>query len=220
MSETYTLEAALRPESNRKENAQMRADAKIPAVVYGNGFESRSLVLDAVAFNKVFEAAGETSLIDLVVDGGEAVQVIVHDVQRDPLKYTITHVDFYQVRMDEEVHADVALVFEGESPAVKKGGTMIHVLDHIEVVCLPGNLPHDIKVDVSVLETFEDTVRVGDVVLPEGVRTTLHENATVASVSAPRSDAEMEALNEEVVEDVESVGDAVEKPASEEEAAE
>lgn len=220
MSETYTLEAALRPESSRKENAQLRADAKIPAVVYGNGFESRSLVLDSVAFNKVFEAAGETSLIDLVIDGGEPVQVIVHDLQRDPLKYTITHVDLYQVRMDEEVHADVALVFEGEAPAVKKGGTMIHVLDHIEVVCLPGNLPHDIKVDVSVLATFDDTVRVGDITLPEGVRTTLDEHATVASVSAPRSDAEMEALNEEVVEDVESVGDAVEKPESEEEAAE
>ena len=124
--------------------------------------------------------------------------------------------------MDEKITANIPLVFEGDSPAIKDfSGILVKNLHEVEVSALPGNLPHDIKVDLSRIMTFEDNVCVKDLTIPAGVEILDDQETVVASVVPPRSEAEMEALKEEVVAKVEEVKvETEEKKAAREQAKE
>lgn len=221
MSEIFKLQVEKREDTGRHKAAAIRAEGKIPAVVYGHGKETTSLMMEALAFEKVFEKSGESSLIELSIDGAESVNVVVHDIQRHAVKNIITHADFYQVNMDEKIHAEVALVFEGIAPAEKTlGGTLVKTRDHVTVECLPGDLIHDIKVDITALATFDDTIRVENLVVPANVVITDDAQVTIASVAPPRTEEELDSLNEEVVADVDSVEVDGAKEETEEESAE
>ncbi len=197
----------------------LRRERRVPAIVYGHGLTSQTLDIDLGEFVKLYKAAGSTSLVDLVVDDAKPVAVLIHGVQRHPTKQTVMHVDFYQVRMTEKIEADVDLEFTGESPAVKEqGGILIRTLDKLKITALPGDLVPSIAVDISALKTFEDRIHVADLVLPTGITAMISGEEVVASVAAPRSEAELEALSADVKEDVSTV--EVEKKGKEEEAAE
>jgi large subunit ribosomal protein L25 len=144
---------------------------------------------------RVLRAAGQSSLIDVSVDEKPAVKVLVKEVQMDPLKTIPMHIDFQQVRMDEKLSVKVSLAFTGESKAVKSaGGTLVKSLDEVEVRCLPGNLPHEILVDISALSSFDDAIMTGDLKMPEGVELVTPSNITVATVEAPLTEEELKAL--------------------------
>ena len=116
------------------------------------------------------------------------------------------HIDFHQVRMDEEIEANIPLVFVGESPAVKsEGGILVKALDELGVSCLPAHLPHELSVDISVLATFDDQIRVSDIAVPAGVKVSDDPETVVALVERPRSDEEMAALDSKVESDVSKV---------------
>ncbi len=171
----------------REKNEKLAADY-IPAVLYGNGIESQSLKLKKVDFEKAYETAGESNLIDLDFGSG-AVKVLVKDTQRDVLKYTFTHVDFYQVNMKEKVSTEIPFSFIGEAKAVKElGGMLMKEMDGIEIECLPSDLVDHIDVDISVLTTFDDVITVGDLILPKGFELK-HNNAedVVAKVVEPKA---------------------------------
>ncbi len=158
------------------------------------------------AFNKLFTAAGYTTMLTLSLADGKEHPVFIRDVQVHPLKNTITHIDFYQVRMDEAITANVPLKFVGEAPAVKNmSGVFVRNIDELEVEALPKDLPHDIEVDISSLDNFDAVIHVSDIKLPEGVKTYKEGTEVVALVQPPRSEQEIEALSAEVKEDVESV---------------
>ncbi len=151
-----------------------------------------------------------SSLLTLTVDGGSEHPVIVRDIQIHPLKGHITHIDFYQVRLDEEITAEIPLEFVGESPAVKDlGGTFVRNIDAVEVEALPQDLPHDIEVDISILDTFEKVIHVSDLKVPQGVKVMLEPGEVIALVQEPRTqeeiDAELAAATTEDVEAVEGV---------------
>jgi large subunit ribosomal protein L25 len=170
----------------------------MPAVLYGKGLESRSLKINKINFTKVFEAAGESNLISLEVDG-QSVNVLVKDTQRDVLKHTFTHVDFYQVNMKEKVTTEIPLHFLGESKAVKElGGMLMKEIDALEVECLPADLVDHIDVDISILNTFDDIIRVNDIVLPKGLELTHSTNDIVVSVKEPKAEVIEEAPVAEV----------------------
>ena len=214
MSENYALKAATRSGLGRKAAKKDRLNNSIPAVLYGHGIPTQPLMLNQLDFVRIFRSAGESTLIDLSVDAGESVKVLIHSIQQDPLKDTISHVDFYQVRMDEELTAEVELVFIGEAPAVKDlGGTLVKNFSNIEIQCLPKDLLHNIEIDISALASFDDLIRVKDIKLPAGVVSLTDSEGVIAAVSAPRTAEELAALEEEVVENVEdvAVGD---KPAA------
>ncbi|MBI4437568.1 50S ribosomal protein L25 [Candidatus Uhrbacteria bacterium] len=218
---TLTLEAQARTQKGRKTNT-LRAQGLVPAVVYGSGTEPQSIVIDRNQFAKMYKAAGESSLVELVIDGHDALHVLIHDYQIEPLRDEVTHVDFQSVDMKKEIEAEIQLKLVGESPAVKAlGGTLMTSVNEVRVKCLPSKLVRDIEVDISALSTFDDVIRLKDLVIPEGVVILDDLNLSVASVSAPRSEEELKALDEAVVEDVAAV--AVEKkeeaPAEGEEAA-
>ncbi len=196
---------------------RFRKDGEIPAVVYGHGVESRALALSGQEFRRVYDKAGDSTLLNLTVDDQKSLRVLIHDIQRDPQTDQILHVDFYQVRMDEKIKAEIPFHFVGESDAVKaQGGTLVKNLDKIEVECLPGDLIHRIDVDISALKNFETTITIQDLHLPSGLEVLQPMDLVVTSVIPPRSEEELKALNEAVVEDVEKVAVA-EKPKKEEE---
>lgn len=194
---------------------QLRRQRRIPAVVYGHGVTSTTLQLEQSEFLRVFKQAGGTSLVDLVVGQEKPVQVLIHAVQRHPTRQTVNHVDLYQVKMTEKIEAEIELELVGESPAVKEqGGILVRALDKLKVECLPGDLVASIPVDISALKTFEDRIHVKDLQLPKGLTPMIGGDEVVASVTPPRSEAELEALSGEVKEDVTAI--EVEKKGKEE----
>lgn len=183
----------------------VRRSQGVPAVLYGHGLTPQSVQVDAKQVQKVLSQAGTTSLVTLNL-ASQDHPVIIREVQYHPLKGTLLHVDFYQVRLDEVIQAKVPLTFTGESAAVKDlSGVLVRNLDELSIEALPKDLPHDLPVDISVLDTFEKTIRVTDLQLPAGVKVLEDMEKVVALVQAPRTEEELEALTEEVKEDVAAV---------------
>ncbi len=202
--ETLTLSAKARTVKGRK-NYAPRIDGQIPAIVYGSDIKPTMLAIESSAFTRTLRHAGESTIVDLSIEGQtEALKVLIQDVQRDPVRSDVIHVDFRQVNMNKPIDAKIQLNFVGDSVAVDAlGGTFIKSLEEIEVRCLPGKLVHFLDVDISGLKTFEDAIHVKDIVVPEGMEVLSDADYTVATVEAPRSEAEIAALNEAV-----DVGDA------------
>ncbi len=165
----------------------LRSEGSIPAVMYGHGIDTLHVSVNASNFEKVYKGAGESTLIDATIEGGETVKVLIKDVQRDTLTHQILHVDFYQVNMKEKITAEVELMFTGEAPAVKTySGVLVTNLDSVEVECLPQDLIHEIAVDLSSLEELDQPIRVSDLTVPEAVKITLDPQEVVAIVKPPR----------------------------------
>lgn len=212
MAVEYELSAQKREVGSKKIN-ELRKKGFIPSVVYGKGKENLNIAVGENEFYKVFNKAGENSLIALNVDGETKPRnVLVYGVQYDPVRDDALHVDFYEVKMDEAVEAEVPLVFVGESPAVKElGGTLITNKYTVLIKSLPINIPKEIEVSIEKLKTFEDSILASDVEIPSDVELITDEEETIAFVNEPRSEEELAELEEDVEADVESVGDVEEE---------
>jgi large subunit ribosomal protein L25 len=192
----------------------------IPAVLYGKGEEPVSVAIDSSVFLKLYQEAGESNLIDLNIEGGkEKSKVLIQEIQRDPVKGNIIHIDLMKIDMNKEMHATLPIEFVGEAPAVKElGGTLIKGLQELNIKCLPSNLVGSISLDISILKTFDDTVRVGDINFPEGIVSTNSPETVVAKVAAPLSEEQLKAMEETVAKDVSEVEvEGVKKEEGEEE---
>lgn len=192
MTKEIKLEAQLRDEKNGNVN-NIRSGGFLPANVYGSGMENKNIKIKALNFNKVFAVAGESHLIDLEISGSDPLKVLVKDVQEDPVRGNVIHVDFYQVDMNKKITAEISLDFIGESKAVKElGGTLIKSLDSVEVKCLPGDLADKIKVDLSSLNNFHDSIKAGDLKLPAGMELAGQADETIITVLEPVKEEEKE----------------------------
>jgi large subunit ribosomal protein L25 len=213
MSEILQLTATTRKEKGKYATA-LRKTGLIPAVVYGHGIENTNIFLTDLAFGRVLKQAGENTLIALSIDGDKSVNVLIADAQLHPLTGRISHADLFQVRMDEEIEAGVPIEFVGEAPAVKAlGGILIRSIDTLEVSCLPANLPHSLIVDLSMLKELDDNISIADIQVPKGVELLGKTDTIVVSVAAPRTEAELAALNEKVEVDVTKVEGVVKETA-------
>ena len=195
--EIVTLLAKLR--GLEKSAKELRADRKIPAVYYGKGQKNLHLELDYQTFRKLFAQAGESTIIDLQVEGEkEPFKVLVQEVQYDPVKDTFSHVDFIHVVMTEAITTKVPLEFVGTALGVKDlGGNLTVSKNELEIKCLPLDLPHSIEVDISGLIDFSVVIHVKDVIVPDKVTVLDDIEGTVVSVSAPREEKEEELEEEE-----------------------
>lgn len=199
-----------------EEAGDLRQQNQIPGILYAKGKESISVSADSRAFEKLYNEAGESSLIDLTIEGAkEVVKVLVKDIQIDPVKRTITHFDLYQIDMNSEMEVEINLNFVGVSPAVKSlGGTLVTTVETVEATCLPKDLVSEINVDLSVLNTFEDIIRLKDLVLPNGIKLEQNPEMVIAKVQAPLTEEQLKAMEEEGPKSVEEV--EVEKKGKEE----
>ncbi|MCR4312487.1 MAG: 50S ribosomal protein L25 [Candidatus Uhrbacteria bacterium] len=205
-----TLNAVLRIIVGRKTDA-LRVEGKVPAIVYGFGIEPTSITVDRNEFIRVFSASGSSTVVDLMVDGAKH-PVLIGDVQRDPLTNFVTHIDFRRVDATRKIEAKIPLKLVGIPAAVKElGGTLLQSLEDLEVKSLPDALVSHIDVDVMKLATFEDVIRVSDLVVPEGIEVITDADMPIASVQAPRSEEEMAALDTAIEVDVSKVEVTTEK---------
>jgi large subunit ribosomal protein L25 len=203
------LKAQSRKILGRKNKAQ-REKKILPGVVYGHGFKSQSIELDLINFEKVFKEIGNTSLIDLEIDDQKTIKVLIHDLQYDFLTNKIQHVDFYKIKAGEKITVEVKLNFINEAPTVKEqGGVLFNNLDKIEIKCLPEDLINEIKIDLGKLKTFEDTIRVKDLEIPEKIELITDKEELIVQVERPKTTAQLEAELEE--EKKEEVGEEEEK---------
>ena len=201
-----SLSVKIRKEFGKKVKT-LRKKGLLPAVLYGPKIKAMALELDEKEFEKVYQEAGESSLISLQVLGKkEKYPVLIHEVARDPLTEKPIHVDFYQPQLEEEVEVTIPIIFEGESPAVKElGGTLVKNISELEVKALPQKLPHEIRVNVSQLKSFEDNILIKDLKLAEGVKISRAPEEILAFVAPP------EKVEEELVKPIEEKVEEVEK---------
>ncbi len=205
-----SITAESREERGRKTDS-LRAEGKVPAVMYGFEIQPTNLVVDRNAFVKVYQQAGESTVVNLEVAGVKH-SVIINEIQRNPLTDFITHIDFRRVDPKRKIEANIPLKLVGESAAVKSlGGTLIQSLEEVEVMSLPDALVSHIDVDISLLKTFEDVIRVSAIQIPEGIELKTDLEQAVASVQPPRSEEEMAALDAAVDTDISKVEVLTEK---------
>lgn len=203
--EKFVLEATSRDVKSKGKKAATK-EKMIPAVVYGHGLKSQSISIPVISFEKVFKKAGTNTLVSLNL-GSDKRQVLIYDYQRDPVSDQFIHVDFYAVKMDEKIEATVPLRFVGVSLAVKdKGGVLVKNMEDIKVKCLPADLPHEIEIDLSSLNTFEDRIRVEDLKVAAGVEILVDDKRQViANAILPKEEKVEEGKPEENIQAVEGV---------------
>lgn len=189
-----------------KKVKKLRQKSILPAVLYGPKIKNLSLEINLKEFNNIYKKAGESSLISLVIND-KKFPVLIHEVKKDPITGGSIHVDFYQPILTQEVEATVPLVFEGSSLAVKDlGATLIKEIQEVEVKALPEKLPHEIRVNIEKLKTFEDEILIKDLELPEGVKVQREPDEIIAIVVPPgKVEEELEKPIEEKVEEVKGV---------------
>ncbi len=184
-----------------KKVAALKRQGLVPAVLYGKGKDNIALSVENKAFNHAYKLSGGSTLILLEIEGDKAKNVLVKDVQKDPVKDEVVHADFYQVKMSEKITATVPLNFIGDSKAViDLSGSLITNKSELEVECLPADLPHELEVDISALENFDSVIHISDIRIPEGVEVKDDLEEAVAFVEPPRSEEELAELEEPVEE--------------------
>lgn len=209
--EKVKLDAKSREERGRKVN-KGRREGLVPSVVYGRGVESKSLWVNALDLKRLLRKSGESTIIDLLVDGKDGRNVLIHEIQRNGISNQFTHIDFFQVRMDEKIETEVELVFIGESKAVKEsGGILVKNIDKVSVKCLPADLPSHIDVDISIIDSFDKHLTIGDLEVSDKVEMDIDPETVVALVTPPRTEEELAELEEKVDADVTKV-EGVVKP--------
>lgn len=178
--------AASRRTVTGKAVSRLRRDGHLPAVVYGHGTESESLTVDTHDFEVLRRHTAATTLIDLSVEGGKSRPVLVHGVQVHPVSRRPLHVDLFAVRMTEELTVEVPLVGTGYAPAADAGGTLVHLIATVKVRALPANLPESLSYDLSPLISYDESVTVADLVVPDGVTVQAEPTEVLARVLPPR----------------------------------
>jgi len=215
MTDKITLQAEKRAEVGTKTVRSLRDTGYLPAVIYGKEFEPLSLKVDYKNFQEIYKKAGSSTMIDLQV-GDETLPVMIQEVSEAPVSGDYLHADFYKVRLDQKITAQIPLEFVGESPAIEDlGGILNRTIHEVEVYALPQDLPPQIEVDISSLEAFGDSLSIKDLKVASGVELHAEEDEVVATIVEPEE--EVEEVVESTVEDVEVISKEKEEGTPEEE---
>lgn len=207
---TLTLQTTKREKTGTSANESLRAAGKMPAVVYGPKSAAVPVVLNQTDFTKIWHEAGESTVV--VLEGlDEEKEVLIHEVDTDPVSGAPRHVDFYEMEKGKKVTVTVPLEFVGESPAVKSlNATLVRVLYEVDVEAMPKNLPHELSVDVSALVDLDSHITVGDIKTPEGVEIVNDPEEIVATVEAEREEEPEEPAEEADLSSIEVEGESKE----------
>lgn len=209
------MELAVAKRDSAKKPNTLRAEGFLPAVVYGRSEKSTPISVEQKAFEKVFRAAGESTVITLTgLDGTK--QALIQDVEVHPVSGAPLHADFYAIEKGQTVTVSVPLEFDGVAPAVKDlGGILTKVMHELEIECDPTELPHAIHVDVTKLATLEDQIKVSDLSLPKSAKISVDADEVVAMISVAKDEPV-----EETPMDISQIETSVERGKKEEEGAE
>jgi large subunit ribosomal protein L25 len=223
MADRPTLTVTARDQFGSRASRRLRRGGLVPGVVYGHGGDAKPFQVPERELRTIL-GEGQT-LLDLKIDGSDAVPVVIKEQQHHPLRGDVVHLDCLEVRLDEKIQSEVAIELEGaeNAPGVREGGVLEHVTREITIEALPTDIPEHLTVDVSEME-ISDTVTLEAVTPPSGVEFSLGEDVspeeiTIATLSPPRVEEEPEPELEEEAELIGEDGEPIE-PAEGEETAE
>ena len=188
---TASLNAKPRTDKGKGVARKLRASGEVPGVIYGHGRQPQPLTVNAREFDRLAERVRITStVIELSLDG-KTSRTLIRELQRDPMRRTVLHIDFQELVAGEKIVVSVPLRFTGTADGVKNdGGILEEVMHSLEVRVDPSNIPDHIDVDVTPL-TIGHSLHISDIQLPAGVEVTDDPEQTVVVVSAPRAEEEV-----------------------------
>ena len=196
----------------------LRREGLLPAVIYGRDVETIPISLDYHEASQILPGVTSSQFIVIDVEG-ETHTTLVRERQRDPVTWSLIHVDFQELSMTEKLRTAVSLVLTGEAPAISSyGGVLVTGQDSLMVECLPSDLPERIEVDLSALEEIGDAIYVGDIAAPNNVEILTDLEEMIALITAPAAVEEVE--EEEEIEELEAEAEepeVIEKGKKEEE---
>jgi large subunit ribosomal protein L25 len=212
------LHATPRPPQGTRTARRLRADGKVPGVVYGLGGDAVPLTVDWRELRAALVTEqGLNAVIHLDI-AGETTPTLVKDIQRHKVRRDVLHVDFIRVDLSKTVEVEVPVHLEGEAEAVtREGGVVDQVLTALLITAKPSDIPSGLTIDISGLE-IGSALRVSDIVLPSGVTTSIDPEEAVVTASHGVSEEELEAAEAEVageVEGAEEAGEPAEAEAAE-----
>lgn len=200
-----TLEVQRREKTGKSAVKKMRREGIVPAIVYGGNRDTVPIKVNRRTITDLMinsEHGIRSVFLLKLSDTDQSRHAMIRDYQIDPITRELKHVDFIRVNMDEKVNVQIPIHTAGVSKGQKTGGLVDFVMREMEVECLPGSIPDEIILDISALE-IGDSLRVGDLALPEGVKSLEDEERVVVTVTAPRAVVEEEPAEEEAFEEEE-----------------
>ena len=193
-SDRVTLQVAERPadQLGSRRVRRLRKEGLIPGVLYGKGHTRAIVVGERELRTALTGASGLHAIVDVVIEGQTTPHhAVLKDYQRHPIRGTLTHVDFHEVRLDRPIQATVSVHLVGESPGSKQGGVVQQVTREVRIEALPTAIPEHIEADISELE-IGATVRIADLEAIEGVAYLDDPETVLANCSIPRGITELE----------------------------
>lgn len=212
------VSAELREQAGKGVARALRRENKIPAVIYGAGKAPVSISISAKEINIEYNKGHMfTTLTDITVDG-EKVQTLARDVQVHPIKDTVQHVDFLRVSNKTKIVVEIPVHFinEEDAPYANRNGILNIVRHQLELLCQATSIPELVEVDLAECE-IGDAIKLSDIKLPEGAKSTYERDVTIATIAAPKTAAEEEADEAEADADIEAGKEGEEAEAGEEE---
>jgi len=215
------LNATIRKTTGNGPARRLRAEGKMPAILYGPEMEPIMLAVSVSEFEKAIKTANiGQAIFNLKIGNGQALtkMAMIKELQRQPVSGTFLHIDFYEIAMDRKIRVSVPILPTGKSVGVEMGGVLQVIRRELEVLCLPNEIPETIEVDVSALE-IGDSVHVDEIPLDGNVEIPSDVNFTVITVLSPKKEEEevVEEGEEEEGEALEAEGEEGEtEPADEE----
>ncbi|MBI3360095.1 MAG: 50S ribosomal protein L25 [Chloroflexi bacterium] len=181
MAATISLTANNRTVTGKQVGALRRA-GKLPAVLYGPETDPLPIQLDQRDASRTLSRLTGTHLIDLTVDGAMH-KTLVREIQRDSIRGTLMHVDFYKVAMDRTIRITVPINLVGTAPATTTDGVLVHGITEIDVECLPGDILSGLDVDLSGLKAVGDTIHLRDVDIPKTIKVLSDPDELIARIT-------------------------------------
>lgn len=177
-----------------KKVSELRDSGIIPGIVYGPGKTPHMISLNKSVLQKAYEQFGSNTILQLSVDEGKSsYDVLIYDVDMDPMTRFIRHVDFYSFKEGEKLHTEIPLKFIGDAKPVKeKGAVLVKQFEELTVKCLPKDLVAFLEVDLNKIQTLEDFIKIKDIILPSGIEVDHNLDEIVASTMLPEEEKEVE----------------------------
>ena len=200
------LEAQKRDSSGKGAARGMRRAGQIPAILYGRKNEVIPIGIEARGFKDFLQNYGENAFINLEIADHGSENVMVKEIQRDPVSNELLHTDLLRISMDEPITSAATIILVGSAPGIQEGGILEFPHRQLTLRCLPALLPEEIEVDINGLE-IDDRLSVQDISLPEEIEILDDPNTRIVAVVPPRIEEEPEA-EEDLEQEIEADEDA------------
>ncbi|MFC4620365.1 50S ribosomal protein L25/general stress protein Ctc [Camelliibacillus cellulosilyticus] len=192
---TNQLTGQERDTSRKSIAKRLRREGKIPAVIYGKNIENRPIDIDEADITRFFNESGKNGVLQLGING-KTMSVMAHDIQRDPLKGRLIHIDFIEVDMHHEIDVDVPIHTTGDSIGEKQGGVVQHHLNELSLRALPTKIPNVIEVDITNLDVG-DSLTIGELKGHNDYDILNDDEEVVVTVTPPTLDHTLEEETED-----------------------